>query len=154
MVNFAAIANKKVADIERPPNMPIGTYLAVVTKIPAQGEVAGGKWETLDFMLRIIKPMEDVDPDALKSFGDVSKRIMQRRFMFSTEDEDKFLASEDKGKGICFKHLMVDESPDMSWSEMLHESVNHQCLVSVKWEPDKNDPEIIYDRIGKTAPVE
>ena len=154
MVNFAAIANKKVEDIERPPNMPIGTYLAVVTKIPVQGEVAGGKWETLDFMLRIIKPMEDVDPDALKEYGDVTKRTMQRRFMFSTEEEDKFLASEYQVKSFCFKHLMVDESPDMSWSEMLHESVNHQCLVSVKWEPDKNDPEIIYDRIGKTAPVE
>ena len=154
MVNFAAIANKKVADIERPPNMPIGTYLAVVTKIPVQGSVSGGKWETLDFMLRIIKPMEDVDPDALKAFGDVTKRTMQRRFMFSTEESEKFLASEYQVKSFCFKHLMVDESPDMSWSEMLHESVNHQCLVSVKWEPDKNDPEIIYDRIGKTAPVE
>ena len=156
MVNFAAIANKKVEDIERPPNMPIGTYLAVVTKIPVQGEVAGGKWETLDFMLRIIKPMEDVDPDALKEFGDVTKRIMQRRVMFSTDqdDEDKFRASEYQVKSFCFKHLMVDETSDMSWSEMLHESVNHQCLVSVKWEPDKNDPEIIYDRIGKTAPVE
>ena len=158
MVNFAAIANKKVADIERPPNMPIGTYLAVVTNIPAQGEVAGGKWETLDFMLRIIKPMEDVDPDALKAYsakaGDVNKRIMQRRFMFSTEDDDKFHASEYQVKSFCFKHLMVDESLAMSGSEMLHESVNHQCLVSVKWEPDKNDPEIIYDRIGKTAPVE
>ena len=154
MVNFAAIANKKVEDIERPPNLPIGTYLATVTKIPAQGEVAGGKWETLDFMLKIIKPMEDVDPNALKAYGDVTKRTMQRRFMFSTEEEDKFSASEYQVKKFCFKHLMVDESSDMSWTEMLHESVNHQCLVSVKWEPDKNDPEIIYDRIGKTAPVE
>ena len=154
MVNFAAIANKKVADIERPPNLPIGTYLAVVTKIPVQGEVSGGKWETLDFMLKIIRPMEDVDPDDVKKYGDVTKRTMQNRFMFSTEDVDRFLASEYRVKKFCFKHLMVEETSTMSWTEMLHESVNHQCLVSVKWEPDKNDAEIIYDRIGKTAPVE
>ncbi len=153
MVNFAAIANKKVADIERPPNLPIGTYLAVVAKIPAQGAVSGGKWETLDFMLKIIRPMEDVDPDALKAYGDITRRVMQNRFMFSTEDEDKFLAAEYRVKRFCFKHLQVDETSGMSWTEMLNESVNHQCFVSVKWEPDKNDAEIIYDRIGKTAPV-
>ncbi len=154
MVNFAAIANKKVEDIERPPNMPIGTYRWSVSKIPIQGEVAGGKWETLDFMLRCLGPTEDVDPDALKAYGDVTKRTMRLRFMFSTEDEDKFMASEYRVKSFCFKHLMVEETPGMSWTEMLNESVNHQCLGSVKWRPDPNDAEIIYDEIGKTAPVE
>ena len=154
MVNFASIANKKVADIERPPNMPIGTYHWVVSKIPIQGEVAGGKWETLDFMLKCLGPTEDVDPASLKTYGDVTKRTMRHRFMFSTEDEDKFLASEYRVKSYCFKHLMVEETPGMTFPEMLDASVNHQCLASIKWRPDPNDPEIIYDEIGKTAPVE
>ena len=156
MVNFASIANKKVANIERPPNMPIGTYRWAVTKVPIQGEVAGGKWETLDFMLKCLGPTEDVDPDAIKEYGDVTRRIMRLRFMFSTDadDADKFLASEYRVKNFCFKHLQVEETSGMTFPEMLDASVNHQCLASVKWRPDPNDPEIIYDEIGKTAPVE
>ena len=154
MVNFASIAQKKVADIERPPNMPIGTYVTVVTKIPVQDSVSGGKWEVVDFALKFIRPTEDVDMDDLKAYGDITKRTMNHRFMFSTEDEDHFNRSLYRLKTFCIKHLMIDGAEQMSVAEMLNESVNYQCLASIKWEPDKNDPEIIYDRIGKTAPVE
>ena len=66
MVNFASIAQKKVADIERPPNMPIGTYRWVVSQIPIQAEGAGGNGETLDCMLKCLGPTEDGDLAAIK----------------------------------------------------------------------------------------
>ncbi len=86
-MNFMDIANQRMDEIERPKNLPIGTYLCQVDGIPEKGEVANGKYETLDFTFRIISA-QDVDDEDLRDYGDITTQKVRHRFMFNTEDEN------------------------------------------------------------------
>ena len=154
MVNFSQVLDKKIDAIERPPNMPIGTYLWGVSKIPEQSVIADGRYEVVDFTLRCLAAQDDVDEDDIKAYGDIKVVTQRHRFMFSTEEKAMFERSLYNLKRFIEDHLKVDGAGDMSIAEALHASVNHQCLGTIRWEPDKKDPEIIYDRIGRTAPID
>ncbi len=153
MVNFASVLDTKVADVERPPNMPIGTYQWQVSKIPETGSFSEGKWEYVDFALRCLGPTEDVDEDLLSEYGDPTRRTLRRRFMFNTEDEGAFKQTLYQLRTFCESHLEIDNAAKMTFKELLNESVGAQCLGTVKWNPDKRNPEVIYDEIGRTAPI-
>lgn len=153
MVNFASVLDNKVEDIQRPPNMPIGTYTWTVSKVPEQNTFADGKWEAVDFAMKCVGPTDDVDADDLAEYGDCTRRQLRKRIMFNTEDEGAFKQSLYQLRTFCEKHLQVEGASKMSIKEMLNESVHHQCLGTVRWNPDKNNPDIIYDELGRTAPL-
>lgn len=155
MVNFADALNTKAGEIERPPLIPTGTYTAIVTKIPTMEKIGDGKWDVVDFQLRLQAPGDDVDPDALREYGGLnSGSVLRQRFMFSTEDEAAFKRTLFNMKRFLLDHLKVEGSDNTSVKQMLDSCVNHQCLVFVGWRPDKNDAELIYAEVKKTAPLE
>lgn len=154
MVNFNEVLNKTAASIERPPIVPVGTYRAVVTKIPSIDTTGDGKWDTCDFQLRLLSAEEDVDQDDLKAYGGLNQAsVIRHNFMFNKEDEAAFNRTLYNLKRFLLEHLQVEGNDDTSVKELLDASVNHQCLVFVKWRADKNDPEIQYAQVGKTAPI-
>ena len=154
-MNFADALNTKAAAIERPPIIPVGTYRAVVTKIPSLDKVGDGKWETLDFQLRLIEAQEDVDQDDLAKYGGLgATSIARRRFMFNSEDQAAFDRTMYDLKRFLTEHLQVSGVADASVKELLDGSVNHECMVFIQWRADKNDPEIQYAEIRKTSAVD
>lgn len=153
MVNFADIANNtSVDDIERPPLVPIGTYTFMVEKVPERGNVGQGRFDTVDFVLKVVEASEDVDPDDVQEFGDITNVRIRHRFMFNTEDEAAFKRALFNLKRFLEDHLQV-ETKGMGLNEAIDSSVGHQCLGEVKWRPDQNDPEVQYVEIKRTAPV-
>jgi hypothetical protein len=154
MVNFNEILNTKSGSIERPPIIPMGTYRAVVTKIPAIDTTGDGKWDTCDFQMKLLSAEEDVDQDDLKAYGGLGPQsVIRHNFMFNKEDEANFKRTLFNLKRFLLEHLQVEGNDDTSLKELLDASVNHQCLVFVNWRADKNDPEIQYAQVRKTAPV-
>lgn len=155
VLNFRDALEVKVADIDKPPLIPIGTYRAVVTKIPSIDEVGEGEdgWDTVDFQLRLLEPLgDDVDEADLQAYGGLTESSTIRyRFMFSRSDQHAQERSMYNVKRFCRDHLQIDGADKMNLKEMLNASVNHQCSVYVRWRPDKNDPEIQYNEVGKTG---
>ena len=143
----------KLSEIARPANVPQGTYTMMVTKQPVFGEIAQGKYETCDFMMKIISATDDVDADDLKNFGDITQSVMRNRFMFNTEDKTLFDRSLYNIKRFLEEHLLIEGAKKKELKQALAEAVNHQCLATVTWRPDPKDPEIIYQEIKGTAPI-
>ncbi len=155
-MRFQDALDKQGQDIERPPNMPVGTYRWVISKHPTMDSIADGRFDVIDFMLQCVEPLEDVDPDAISEYGKVQGKVMRHRFLFNTDPNEK--AAFDRTlfnlKIFLREHVGLGESFDnMTLKEALAESVNQEVLASVSWRPDRNDPEIVYDQIDKTAPV-
>lgn len=155
MVNFADALKTKAGDIERPPLVPIGTYSAIVSKVPTIETIGDGKWDVLDFQMRLQSPGDDVDPEALKEYGGLgAQSVLRRRFMFNKEDESAFKRTLFDLKRFMLDHLKIEGSDSSQLNELIDGSVNHSCLVFIGWRPDKNDPEVVYAEIKKTAPNE
>lgn len=154
MVNFNDIANQRIEDIERPPLVPIGTYVFQVEKHPEQGEVGQGRFDVVNFQMKVVRPTEDVDEEAVAEYGDITTVRIRHSFMFNKEDEALAKRTLYNLKRFLSEHLLIDGSEGMTVTEALSAAVGHQCLGEIKWRPDPNDPSIQYAEIKRTAPVE
>lgn len=150
-LNFADIANKKVEEIERPPLPPIGTYRFTITKIPEITTTSNGEWDILTVQCRALEAMEDVDMSDYK--GEVTGIASQVKFMFNKQDEAEFAKSEYRMRTFFEKHVQCAEPGD-TIAQMLNNSVNQQFLGTMAWNQDKNDPEVFYANIARTAPLD
>lgn len=154
VMNFQDAAKMKTSEIERPPLVPMGTYRAVVKKVPATETIADGRFDTCDFVLGLVEAVE-VDEAELKAYGGLTANtVMRHRFMFNKEDQALFDRSLYNLKRFLLDHLKVDAAEDDPLVQTLNASVNTQCLVFVGHRADKNDAEIMYSEIKKTAPLE
>lgn len=151
MPNFADIASKPIADVERPPLPPVGTYRWSVTKLPTQTKSGDEKWEILTFNLRALQAEDDVDLSGYS--GEVTNIQNSRKFMFNTEDEAEFDKTLFQLRQFLENHLKCC-GPEDSVAQGINNSVNAQCLGTIAWNQDKNDKEIFYANIARTAPVE
>jgi hypothetical protein len=152
-LNFADIANKKLDELERPKNPPVGTYLCQITKVPSVGTLPGDEWDTVDVPMKVIAATEDVDADAIAEFGDVTKIYLRHRFMISKTDENEFNKGVNQVRRFCEEHVK-SATPEMSLTEALNSTVNQQVLASVIWKADKRDAEVMHANVGRTAPVD
>ena len=151
MPNFADIATKKVAEIERPPLPPVGTYRWSITKLPVATTSNDGKWDILTVPVRALEALDDVEMDGYS--GEVTNITNQLKFMFNKEDEVEFEKSEYRMRTFFEKHVKCAEDGD-SVGQMLNNSVNQQFLGGIVWQQDKQDPELFYANVGRTAPIE
>lgn len=155
MVNFADALNTKTGSIERPPLIPVGTYTAIVSKVPSMETISDGKWDVLDFQLRLQQPQDDVDQEALAEYGGLGPQsVLRHRFMFPKDDEAAFKRTLFNLKRFLQDHLKIEGDDDTPLKQLIDGAVNMQCLVYVKWRADKNDTELFYNEVGKTAPIE
>lgn len=153
MLDFRNIASKKLEDIERPKNPPVGSYLWQITKVPAIETLPGDLWDVVDFQLKGIAPVA-VDPEALTEWGgDVTKLRLRHRFMFSKTDPIEQDKSVWRLRDFLENHVKT-ATPDMSLTEAMNSAVNGQFIGDIAWQQDKKDESIFHTNIGKTAPVE
>lgn len=152
-LRFSEVANKKLDDIERPPLPPVGEYIFLVTKIPTITEGVKDQWDVVEYQVKAISALESVDPDAIAAYGNVTGITNRVSFMFDITDPAKFAQAEYNHKRFLQEHLKCsDES--MGLKEAMNAAVNCQFTGTIKWAPDKNDPEVYHANISKTAPVE
>lgn len=151
MVDFASIASKKIEDVERPPLPPVGEYRWRVTKVPEQTKTTDEKWEIVTFQVQALEALDSVEVDDYK--GDITGIRNRVVFMFDTQDEAKFEQTLFNLRRFMENHLQCAEA-GMSIAEALNNSVNQEFIGTIRYRQDKNDPEVFYAEIGRTAPVE
>lgn len=154
-MRFSDALTRRADEIKRPANLPLGHYVFSVKKID-QGSVADGKWDTIDFTCTVISAQDDVDPDDLESFGKVAGDIQRKKFMFNT----------DQAEARSFEQTMVnlrtflencnigfEASSEMTLGEGLSNVIGAQFIGELQHRPDKQNAEIVYTEIGRTAPL-
>ena len=152
-MNFNSVLDTKLEDIKQPPLVPVGTYRGSVKKAPNINTSNDGKWEIVDFPIQLVEAQEDVDAEALATYGQLGPNAMtNKKFMFNTEDDAAFKRTEYDMRRFLIDHLQC-ATPDMSLKEAINASMGAQCLVFMKWTADEDNPELFYANAGKTAPV-
>ena len=150
-LNFSDVAAKKFEDIEKPPLPPVGTYRWQIMKLPDQNTSGDGRWDIVNFSVRAVEALDDVDMDDYK--GEVGNIMQSVRFMFNKEDEVEFEKSLDRLKTFLGKHVKCFEEGE-SLGQGMNASVGQQFLGTIAWKQDKQDPEVFHANIGRTAPLD
>lgn len=153
-MDFNKIQNTKMADVERPPMIPPGTYVWAVKEVPTMEDSGDGKWKFVTFKMQAINPQDDVDQEALQKYGSLQTAVRTIRFIFNNEESEE---SADNMRAAFNLKTFLERSlgmdPNATLKENMSSCVGAQCLGPIRWRTDKNDPDRTYDEIGKTAPV-
>lgn len=153
-MNFNDALNTKLGDVERPALLPIGTYEWLIYKVAAQDELESpnGSWDTIDIPLKCLRATDDVDVDAIQSFGgDIKGQLQTIRFMFDKADSHKFDETLFRLRRFLEEHVGIETG--LSVKEGLNAAVNKRVLGTIVWKQDRNDQELFHANIGKTAPI-
>ena len=156
MARFADALNRQMETIKRPPPLPIGHYIMSINKMPGAPEAMNsskGSFEKLTINVQIVSASDDVDPDELSDFGNVAGTPLRLDFIFNNDPAEsaKFEGTLNRLKSFM-QHCGVDADSGVL-GEKLAELVGMQFLGEVRHRPDPNDPEIVYNEVGRTAPI-
>lgn len=156
-MDFNKALNTAVSAIERPPVPPIGHYVWQIAKVPVM-EKRGqdDMYQIVEFPLKCVGVFEDandVDPDELKAYGKASNIIDRLTFMFDTTDDAKFAQTLFRLRTFLKDHLLLEISDETPLKEALSMTANKRFIAPLSHRPDKNDPEVLYTQVGKTAPL-
>lgn len=154
-MNFSEALNLNADDIKRPPMLPVGNYQWTVKKQPNFGS-AGADWETCEFICNPVSALSGVDPDLLEQFnasgGDMTKIDVRKSFMFPKDADRK--RDFDQAMFQLKEFLSIDLGiPSASLKEMLANAQNRQFIGALSHRPDKDNPDLKYHEIRKTAPL-
>jgi hypothetical protein len=154
MAKFADALDRSLETIKRPPPLPIGHYVMRVVKMPDPAEEMTGKdgttYEKLTINVQTVSASDDVDPDELQAYGNVAGVPMRIDFIFNTEDDMKFEGSLNRLKEFMAR-CGVDVEESSTLGEKLAELPNTQFLGEVKHRLDPNDPNVVYNEVGRTT---
>lgn len=151
-LDFKSVAGKMKDEIKRPPLPPHGTMLFQVTKIPKIDTSKDQKWDIVDYAVRGVAPVADIDPDELTKYGGAERVFLNVRFMFDKENETEFAKSEWRHKQFLEEHLKCWDD-GMSQTQAMNNALNKQFWGTITWKPDSQDPELMFANITKTAPT-
>ncbi len=139
-----------MAEVERPPLPPVGTYRWKVTKLPEMSTSGNGEWDIVNVSAQALEALDDVEVDDYP--GDIRNVRQSLRFMFNKQDEAEFEKSLFRFRTFLEKHVRVSEG--LTIAQAMNESVNGEFLGTIAWKQDKEDTELFYANIARTAPVE
>ena len=156
--NFMDALNTKVSDIKKPSLMPIGTYVWGVNKPHKETVSKDGKWLTIEIPCVPKFPYEaaeDVDLDALTTYGDLKSAVNSIRFMMDAQAEgkaelDKFLYNI---KRFLLDTLRVEGEEDSTIKELLAKMVGAEFIAqaSHRYVPDRDET---YCDVKNWAPLD
>lgn len=151
-LSFSDIASRKAEEIERPALPPVGEYRWRITKQPAQTKVGqDDMYEVVTFYVQAQEALDSVDMSEYK--GEVNGILNRKAFMLDTTDEAKFEQTLFQLRSFLEKHVRCwDEG--MSLAEAMNNSVGQEFVGTIKYRQDKNDTELFYAEIGRTAPID
>lgn len=130
-MDFTSLLETNTGDIEKPLALPQGNYIWNVSKIPTRETSKNGEWFIVEFPLQAVEAEDDVDPDDLEAFGDVTQARNRLSFMFPTAEdrENDRKVAMNRLKKFLLEILKVNDGEDASLNELLDNSPNHQFLA-------------------------
>ena len=153
--SFSSILDMPASEAQRPPTLPRGSYVVMVT---AYREDKSSQAQTpfTEFTLKVIEPLEKEDPktkemvpqvdeDELEEFGDVRDSIINVRF-WHTEKAIYRLRE-------FLEHCGVDLGGKKSFTQAIPEAVNATIIANITHRPLQTG-EGVRAEVRSTAPAE
>ena len=150
--NFDEALDVKTDSVEKPPTLPQGNYIWKVSKLPTQNTSKSGEWAIIEFPLVCVDATDDVDPDELAAFGDVSSAFNRISFMCPTDptkqtEVDRMLYNV---KQFCENTLRAEGE---TLKELIANSVHCQFIATASWR-DSDDGTNTYVDVKSPAPLD
>lgn len=159
-MNFAEYAAVAPEEIPEAKLLPIGSYEWKIIRAPETKPSANGDWTLINFLCRVVRPIDDFEsPEELEDFGDPAGEVRTLMFMFpearrDDEDEKGLQRRKDQAMRQIMRFLTVDLGLEPApVAELLSASVNQTFLGMIEHEADRRDPDVIRDRLRRTAPL-
>jgi hypothetical protein len=151
-MDFASALDQSANDIPEPKNLPMGTYIWAVSKVPVVSQSKSGEWDIVEFPIRTVSAEDDVDADEVEDFGPVAGQMSRLSFMFPT-DPDKVndhAKSMDRMKKFMLNTLQAGDDT-MTMKELMAGSVNCQFLAIATHKPDGDN---VYLEVKNYSPLD
>ena len=153
MVNFTDALDTRVDDIEAPANLPQGTYIWNVSKVPSITDTKNGEWTVVEFQIKAVSAESDVDPDELEAYGPLTSTTNRLAFMAPTAPDkgrDRDIAVN-RIKKFLINTLRISADDNPSLKQLMAQAVNSQFLGQAVWRQDGEDT---YVDVKNYAPLD
>lgn len=152
-MNIMDALNAPLEAAQKPPVLPMGTYVWSVSGPFTERQTNNGDWNIIEFPVVAVEADEDVDPEQLEAFGSLRAARNRITFMFPTDPEKDADAKRTlySLRRFLEETLRVEASPDQTFRETLSNAVNHQFRAQAVWRPVENDT---YVDLKNWMPVE
>lgn len=154
-MNFAEALQIDVDKIEKPPLTPTGHYRWKITKY-VFGDVksAKGEWDKVDFNLKAVDALDDVDPTDLAKVGGTNMVGSRLTFMFDKDEGDEGVANAKRTlynlKRFLTEHCGIEGN---SLRELIDNSKGAEFMANIRHREDPNNKGTYFAEIDRTAPV-
>lgn len=126
--NFAALLDRSADDVKAPVPTPEGSYQAIVTTHEF-GESSQKKTPFVQFNLKLISAMDDVNPEELAECENWNQREVKSRDMrYYLTDDAIFMLKEFLGD------VLGIDTTGRSFADMIPETTNQQLTVVISHE--------------------
>lgn len=143
--NFASLLSTPGSEIERPPPMPVGSYICTVQGLPRFDKSSKKQTDFVEFTLKFMEAREDVDEDELKKIGGLGDKTIKAVY-YITETAlwrlKDFLAA-----------CGLEADGDKTLEELIDETPNSTVGIFIRHEPG-DDGVSMFARVGKAFQVE
>jgi len=147
MVDFSALLSKNVADVKKPPLLPVGTYFGTITK-KTLGESKQKKTPFVEFAAQITRAGDDVDPSLL---GEID--VSRKSFSGISNNGGTFYMTDDSAfRLVDFCKSFGQEVEGLSMGELIEIPVGREVMVSIKQEMNPNNNEF-YNKLDRMVGV-
>ena len=156
--NFQSVLDTPSDEIDRTvKQLPVGSYLAVVSGQPEYGKSSQKQTEQVDFSMKILEARDDVDEDALEEYltkadGTVKKLsdcTIKNRFYITENSMFRLMNFLDHLDGVKPGQKGPKDSP----RQRISEATGKQCILSVRHKP-WNSGEGVTAEVGQTSVAE
>lgn len=142
--SFQSVLDTPAGDIERPKPAPVGSYVCVVQGQPKIDKSSKKQTEYVEYTLKPLEALDDVDEDALDAWGIKDKTF---RITFYITENSIYRLKE------FLQHCGIEMEDDGSLRQYVAEAAGKQIVAHIIHEPSQ-DGETIYAKVKNTTAVE
>ena len=142
--SFSSVLDTPAGDIERPKAAPVGSYVCVVQGQPKIDKSAKKQTEYVEYTLKPLEALDDVDEDALADWGIKDKTF---RITFYITEKSIYRLKE------FLEHCGVDMDDEGSMRQYIAEAAGKQVVAHIVHEASR-DGGAVYANVKSTTAVE
>lgn len=146
--SFASILDQPASSSERPPLIPVGSYVCAIKGLPRRDKSSKKGTEFIEYTIQPVSAVDGtVDSDELQALGHLSSITFPKLTFYFTEKSayrHKEFLRDDLG--------MEFEDDDSHWS-LAQQAPGNQFIAQIKHRPS-DDGKSMFADIAGTAPVE
>lgn len=144
MADFTSVLNQPIGSVERPKILPPGNYIATVVETPKLVEVGKDKLPTVQFLLKVLQPVGEVDMEAFQAaMASSNNGVVLNHKRFVQTQQGQFALQE-------MLKAVFDAPEGMVFGEALAQCVGKQVIATVKHTPS-TDGKQLYANVDDMA---